>query len=285
MAGLPPKLIGAGFMLLWAISISTAMTLAKHLSPDVHNLVVMFMRFFFGLLFFSPFVVRAGIKGFHTSRPLLQMIRVVCSCAAVGCTYYAYRHLPLALATSIGMTGPLFTTLLAMLILKDKVSFSKWACIFVGYLGVLVMVRPHELEVNLAVWIELLANLFAAFSIIGVKVLSRTDSVLTIMLYTNTVTTLLTGLLVYWVWLTPSLHDFLLLIAIGGFGVFSQFSATSALKYADPSYLAPFEYTRMCFAIPVGYFLFAELPTLWMLAGTLMIIGGTYALTRLELNS
>ena len=271
-------------MLLWALSISTAMTLAKQLSPDVHSLVVLFMRFFFGLLFFSPFVVRAGIKGFHTSRPLFQIARVFFAGSAIACTYYAYRNLPLALATSIGMTGPLFTTLLSMLLLKDNVSIGKWACILFGYLGVVVMVRPHELEVNMAVWIELLANLCAALSIITVKILSRTDSVLTIMLYTNTVTTFIAGLLVYWVWSPPSFHDFLLLVAIGGFGVFSQFSATSALRYANPSYLAPFEYTRMCFAVPVGYFLFSEEPTLWMLFGTLMIIGATYGLTRLELK-
>lgn len=281
---LPPKLIGAGFMLLWALSISMAMTLAKKLSPEVPTLVVLFMRLFFGFLFFSPFMVRAGVKGFHTARPLLQLARVCFTGTALICTYYAYRNLPLALATSIGMTGPLFTTLFAMLLLRDHVTVGKWACIFFGYLGVLVMVRPHELEVNMAVWIELLANVCAALSSITVKVLSRTDSVLTIMLYTNTVTTFVAGILVYWVWVTPSLPDSLLLVAVGGFGLLSQYGATSALRYANPSYLAPFEYTRMCFAIPVGYSLFHEEPTLWVLGGSAMIIAATYSLTRLELE-
>src|SRR5690349_13039726 len=121
---LPPKLTGATFMLLWALSFSTAMAFAKTLSSEVDSVVVLFMRYFFGLIFFSPFLIKAGIKGFVTSRPLLHLIRVLTLGITVGCTYFAYRNLPLALATSIGMTGPLFTTVLAMLLLKDHVSLA-----------------------------------------------------------------------------------------------------------------------------------------------------------------
>jgi drug/metabolite transporter (DMT)-like permease len=280
-----PKLIGATFMLLWALSFSTAMAFAKTLSPDVNSLIILFMRYFFGLIFFSPFVFSAGLKGFKTSRPVLHITRVLFVGASMACTYYAYRNLPLALATSIGMTGPLFTTLLSMALLKDSVSLPKWGLILFGYLGVIVMVRPHEMTVGLGVWVELLANLFAALSIICVKLLSRTESTLTIMLYANTVTTFIAGLLALTVWETPSSYDLTALVLIGGLGVFSQFCSVTALRYANPSYLAPFEYTRMCFAIPVGYIIFHETPTLWTLAGTFMIIGATYWLTRLELNA
>lgn len=282
---LPPKLVGVSFMLMWALSISTAMALAKTLSPEVDNVILLFMRYFFGLVFFSPFILQAGFKGFVTSRPLLHFIRVVCVGAATTCTYYAYRHLPLALATSIGMTGPLFTTVLSMMLLKDSVSLPKWGLILFGYLGVLVMVRPHELTIDAAVWIELLANVFAALSIICVKLLSRTDSTFTIMLYMNTATTLIAGLVALGVWRAPSSTDLITLVAIGGCGVFSQYCSVTALRYANPSFLAPFEYTRMCFAIPVGYLLFKEIPTLWILFGSLMIIGATYGLTRLELST
>lgn len=283
--GVSPKLIGAGFMLLWALSFSSAMAFAKTLSPEIDNVIVIFMRYFFGLIFFSPFVIQAGFKGFITSRPFLHVIRVACLGLAMGCTYYAYRNLPLALATSIGMTAPLFTTILSMLLLKDSVSLRKWLFIIFGYLGVLVMVRPHELPVSLAVWVEFLANLFAALSIICVKILSRTERTVTIMLYANTITTFIAGILALSFWKTPENSDLMALMAIGGIGVFSQFCSVSALKFANPSYLAPFEYTRMCFAIPVGYLFFQELPTLWTIVGSVMIIGATYGLTRLEVSS
>jgi drug/metabolite transporter (DMT)-like permease len=283
--GVSPKLMGAGFMLLWALSFSSAMAVAKTLSPDIHSIMVIFMRYVFGLIFFSPFVFQTGFQGFKTSRPLLHFTRIICMIIAMGCTYFAYRNLPLALATSIGMTGPLFTTVLAMLLLKDSVSLPKWVLIIFGYLGVLVMVQPHEMPISVGVWVELLANLFAALTIICVKLLSRTESTLTLMLYANTATTFIVGILALTIWQTPSTADFFTLAAVGGLGVLSQFSYVSALKCASPSYLAPFEYTRMCFAIPVGYAFFQEVPTLWMILGSLMIIGATYGLTRLELST
>lgn len=277
-----PKLMGAIFMLLWALSFSTAMAFAKTLSSEVDSVVVLFMRYFFGLIFFSPFIMKAGVRGFITSRPLLHITRVITLGTTVGCTYFAYRNLPLALATSIGMTGPLFTTVLAMILLKDDVSFTKWCLILLGYTGVIVAVRPHEMGISIGVWVALMANLFAAFSIICAKLLTRTESTFTIMLYANTATTFIAGLVAITFWKTPSAPDLLSLIAVGGFGVLSQYCNVTALKFANPSFLAPFEYTRICFAIPVGFIFFEEVPNIWVILGSVIIIAATYGLTRVE---
>jgi len=277
-----PKLMGAIFMLLWALTFSTAMAFAKTLSPEVDSVIVLFMRYFFGLVFFSPFIIRAGTKGFMTSRPVLHLIRVTTLGVAVGCTYFAYRNLPLALATSIGMTGPLFTTVLAMLLLKDNVSLGKWALILIGYVGVIVTVRPHEMSISVGVWAALMANLFASVSIICVKLLTRTESTFTMMLYANTATTFIAGLIALMLWKTPAPSDLLALVAVGGFGVLSQYCSVTAMRHANPSFLAPFEYTRICFAIPVGFIFFDEIPNIWVILGSLIIIGSTYGLTRVE---
>lgn len=279
---LPPKFIGAGFMLLWALSFSTAMAFAKTLSQEVDSFIVLFMRYFIGLVFFTPFIINVGFKGFMTKRPFLHCVRVLALGSAVACTYFAYRNLPLALATSIGMTGPLFTTLLAILILKERVSLKKWAFILLGYSGVLIAVRPHEMAISIGVWASLMANILAALSNICIKVLTRTERTFTLMLYANTATTFIAGLVAIMVWKTPELPDLLSLIAVGGFGVFSQYCNISALRYANPSFLAPFEYTRICFAIPVGYIFFNEIPHLHVILGSLIIITATYGLVRLE---
>jgi drug/metabolite transporter (DMT)-like permease len=240
------------------------------------------MRYFFGLVFFTPFIIRACTKGFVTSRPLLHLIRVITLGTAVACTYFAYRNLPLALATSIGMTGPLFTTVLAMLLLKDRVSLAKWSLILLGYAGVIVSVRPHEMAISIGVWSALAANLFAATSMICVKLLTRTESTFTLMLYANTATTFIAGLVAIVLWKTPEFWDVMSLIAVGGFGVLSQYCNVTALRYANPSFLAPFEYTRICFAIPVGYIFFNEIPNVWVILGSMIIIAATYGLTRVE---
>ena len=272
-------------MLLWALSFSTIMSLAKALSPDLNSVVILFLRYLFGFICFVPFLIKTGSMAFYTTRPILHFIRVCCLVIAMICSYYAYRHLPLVLATSVGMTGPLFTTMLAMLLLKDPVSLSKWGVIILGYLGVLVMVRPHDMSFDIGVGVALLANLFAGFAIIAIKQLSRTESTATLMIYINTFTTIIAGILVIAVWETPSSHDFTLLMMIGALGLLSQYALVTAMKHANPSYLAPFEYMRMCFAIPVGYFFFEEIPTFWVLLGSVIIIAATYALTRLELKT
>lgn len=280
----PPKLIGAGFMLGWALFFSTAMAFAKTLNHEVHSLVILFMRCLFGFMIFSPFVMKAGVAAFKTSRPFLQVLRVLFTCSAMACTYYAYRNLPLATATSIGMTGPLFTTMLAMLILREDVSWQKWMIILLGYCGVLIIVRPYELEIAPAVWVEVLANIFAACTIICVKLLSKTEKTITIMTYSTSAALIVSAIAVIGVWKMPSYDDLLALVVIGALGVLSQFCSVTALKFANPSYLSPFEYTRLCFAIPVGFFCFGETPDVWVLVGSLVIILSTTLLTQIEMK-
>lgn len=281
---MPPKLVGAMFMLLWALAFSTAMSLAKTLSPDTPSLVIVFLRCLFGLMFFMPVAILNKRTSFQTKRPILHFMRIVFVCSSMACTYYAYRHLPLGLATSLGMTAPLITAMMAIIVLGDHVSWKKWLIIVLGYSGVLIMVRPDAGEISPAVWIEILANVLAACSILTVKVMTRTESTLTIMLYANVATTALAGFAVLTVWELPKYDDVIALVAIGGLGVFSHYCSATALRYAKPSFLGPFEYTRMCFAIPVGYVFFDEMPTWSMLVGSLVIIAATTLLTRLELG-
>lgn len=282
----PQKLVGAGFMLAWAASFSSAMACAKSLDPCIHTFMIFFMKSLFGLALFSPFLLNSGLGELKTSRPLLQAMRCLSLCIASACTYYTYRHLPLGMATSIGMTGPLFTALLSILILKDSVSFRKWMLILLGYSGVILIVRPHALVIETGVWTALVANLCAAGAIVSVKILSRTESTLSIMAYANIATTLVGAIAVFFVWDgLPSLKDTLILVIVGGLAVISQFCSVTALRYANPSFLAPFEYTRLCFAIVIGLFFFAEIPSFWVLLGSGVIITATYLITRLELHA
>ncbi len=276
-----PKLFGALLMLLYALSFSISMVFLKILSPDVNSFIVLFVRSLFGFFFFAPFILKVGIKGFITSQIALHTTRILCVILSMLCTFYAYRNLPLTIATSIGMTSPLFTVMISTILLKDKVSLSKWFLIILGYFGVIVIIRPHEIFVNTAIYVALIANFFTAFSIICVKLLSRTESIFTIMLYSNTVTLLISSFLACSVWTLPSFNDLMILIIVGGLGVVSQFCAITALKYTNPSFSAPFEYVSLCFAIVIGFIFFDEIPAFWIILGSIIIIVATYGLTLL----
>ena len=279
------KLRGIAWSLFSSLCFTTGMSLAKLLDPSVKGAVLVFFRCLFGLILFLPFLLKEGGDNLKTKRPYLHVLRAVFSCSAIACTYYGYRNLPLAMATSIGFTAPLMITALAILVLKEVVTIKKWVLIIIGYAGVLVIVHPSNFVFNNAVYILLLANLFASSSVICGKKLTATESTNSMMFYVNVISTLLSGGAAYFLWITPSAHDLIVLIFLGLMGVTGQFCYIRSLQNANPSFLAPFEYSRLIIAIPVGFVLFNELPTPWTLLGGGIIIAATLLVTRMELSS
>lgn len=273
---------GVFWAISWAFVFSGTMSIAKLLSKDVHIVVLVFMRLTFGLVFFAPFLFHEKIQNIKTKRLPLHLLRFVFTSGALVCTYYAYRNLPLAFATSIGFSGPFITIVFAILILGDKVSWEKWAAVLMGYVGVIVMVRPGFVVFDAAIGIALMANIFASCALIAVKKLSSTENTLQIMFYPNIASFLLFGILALYYWETPSPRDLKLLILLGGAGTFSQFCYVQALKKSKASFVAPFEYTRLVFAIPVGFLLFSELPDFWTLIGSFIIVASNLALIALD---
>jgi len=270
------------WMFLWSASITTAMSFAKLLDLETSGFVLVFLRCSFGFLFTLPFVVSSGVKAFKTQRHPLHLLRVCFNCSALACTYYAYRHLPLAEASAIGLTEPLLTTLMAALILKDKVTPGKWLTIICGYLGVLIIANPQNFVVNHALWVLLFANFSASASLICTKKLSNSESTVLILTYTNIVSVLFTGLIALPYWKAPSGRDVWIMICVGLFGIISQLSYVRALKLGSPAFLSPLEYMRFVIAIPVGFFLFKEALTFSTILGGCLIILATYGLTYLE---
>ncbi len=272
-------------MILWSFCFSIVMTLAKKISPEISGATLIFCRLSIGLAFAMPLFIGQGIQiiiktqfiGFH-------LIRAVIVTCAMGCTYYAYRNLPMAEAASIGQTGPLFTTLLAVLILREKMTLSKWLAMVVGYAGVLFIVKPGTGELNIAVLVALAANLLAGMAIIIAKKVSSIDSSSTILFYGTVGTLILTSIQVLFSWQTPSTIDSIYLIFIGASGMFSQYCYLQALKYAPASFVTPFEYIRLCVTIPIGIVVFNEMPDLYSLLGSLIIVGSIIYLVREQIG-
>ncbi len=267
------------WMLAWSASFTSIMSLVKFLSADISIFMILFLRLLFGFMFFIPFVIKEGIKIGYTKRLPLHFFRVMLFCGALFCTYYAYSHLPIAFATSIGFTAPMMTAVLSMLLLRDKVEWYKWVLISIGYLGVLIMVRPGEFTFDPVIIVALLANLFASCTMIVVRKLSTTESTASMMFYSQSISLVIWAVLAIIFWQTPVMNDILLLCVIGAFGVFSQFCYTHALQTNSPSMVAPFEYTRLIFAVPIGLMLFNEVPTVWTIGGSIVIIFSNFLLT------
>ncbi len=268
------------WIILWSSMFSLAMAMAKTLDGSVNQVSLIFSRSLVGSLVAMPLFMRVGFKvHFATTRLGLHILRILFVTIAMGCTYYAYRHLPIAYAAAIGQTGPLFTTVLAIFLLRESVNISKWMALALGYGGVMIMVRPTGGDLAPSVLVALMANLSAGLAIICAKSLTRTDSSETVLFYATFGVLVVSGVSAIWFWESPQPDDLWRLAVIGVAGVLSQYCYINALKRAPASFVTPFEYTRLCMSIPIGYFMFSEVPDIWTVLGSLVIIVAVVWLT------
>lgn len=268
------------WIILWSSMFSLAMAMAKTLDGSVNQVSLIFSRSLVGSLVAMPLFMRVGFKvHFATTRLGLHILRILFVTIAMGCTYYAYRHLPIAYAAAIGQTGPLFTTVLAIFLLRESVNISKWMALALGYGGVMIMVRPTGGDLAPSVLVALMANLSAGLAIICAKSLTRTDSSETVLFYATFGVLVVSGVSAIWFWESPQPDDLWRLAVIGVAGVLSQYCYINALKRAPASFVTPFEYTRLCMSIPIGYFMFSEVPDMWTVLGSLVIIVAVVWLT------
>lgn len=284
------SLLAAVLATFSALLLSTSMLLARTLSPAIPTPLVVFIKSCCGLGVLIPLLVQSKLQMLSTNKIHLHLLRVILSASSMLCTYYAYRNLPTVVATAIGMTGALFVTILARIILAEKIRPLKWLLISIGYLGViLVIAKPTSISYTLsisyfAVCSAILANIFAASCVIVTKLLSHHDTPTTIVTYSNLGVTLIYLMLSYnnlSIITTISTKDIITLFSIGILVVIAHICSVSAVKHTSPAFTAPFEYTRIVFAAIVGVTLFNEPLTLLVIIGSSMIILSAYLLNFL----
>lgn len=268
--------------IIGVLSLSVSMSIAKQLDASIPTVMVVFVRSGFGLLFFIPILIKERSSLSRINNIPLHIIRVTLAVLAMLCTYYTYRNLPIAFATSIGMTSPIFTTALSGLILKEVIGYKKWGLVILGYIGALIVIKPTSFILDAAIITALLANLLAATCIIIIKILSKKNSIVTIMLVGNvgifTVSFLMS--LVQWHPLTA--YDMGLLSLTGALGIITQLCLNIVIKRTSPSFVAPFEYSRMLFATVIGFVVFNEIPAISTIIGVSIIIASTYTMLLLK---
>jgi len=283
------------FVLMNCLSFTSSMTINKLINPALPTPLRVFIRAIFGFCFFSPLLFKYGVKVLCTKYAKLHFIRISTMTLAMGVTYFTYTNLPFSVAIAIGFTGPIFTAVLAYFMLKDKLKLSQWIAIFVGYLGVLIIVNP-EGQANHAIYLAIVGNILTGMSLIFTKKLTKVDSNTTIILLGNLgiiLTTFLWSILhwlgsiyaknyIHLTWIWPSTSDLKLLLAMGFLGVLSQAFYINALKCASPSFLSPFEYSRLVIAIPIGLLLGEPLPGMHEWIGVAIIISSTAYITWKE---
>ena len=270
---LAPATLGALLMIAAALAFSIMTAMIRKVGEELPAIEIAFLRILFGTLFLVPFFVSNGLKAFHTTRLHLQGLRGVFGFVGMVSWFTAITLIPLAQAVALNFTAPLFTTIIAAIVLHEIVRVRRWSATIVGFIGALIVLRPGFVPLSFGAGLAILSALAFAINLVLLRVMGRTERPMTTVAYTAVIQIPLTGIPAALIWVTPSWQALALCTAIGGLGTLGHFCLTRALALGEASALVPLDFIRMPFIIIIGYLFFAELPDIWTVIGALVIIG------------
>ena len=272
---------GIASMLLAVMVFSTMDAFIKWLAPTYPVMEIVFFRSLFGLVPLLPMIMRQGRAAIRTQRPFGQTLRALAGLGATVCFFHAYRYLPLADVFGIAFAAPLFVTALSVPLLGERVGIRRWSAVSVGFLGVLIMVRPDSGIADPATLLTLVGTLCYSLTLIFIRNLGKTEPAASIVFYATCTNTVASALTLPFAWLTPDWPDLSLLVLIGLMGGVGQLAITRAFRLAPAAVVAPFDYTALPYAAALGYLIWGDAPEPIFLLGALIVIGsGLYILHR-----
>ena len=252
---------------------------------DVHPVEMVFWRSLFAFVFLVPIVLRQGLGKLRTRRPGLQIVRGVFQAGAMILFWWSLTLIPLAKATAILFSGPIFASFGAVFLLGERSRPRRWLAICGGLAGTLIIVRPGAGTVGFGVLIAVAAAVMFAASKLCIKVLARTDSTTTIVAYMAITVTPITLIPALFVWTWPPLEFYLWILVVAGLGTVAHYFLTQSYRVGELTAVEGVSYTRLIWAALLGYFVFDEIPEIWTWAGSAVIIASAWILASGEAKS
>jgi len=281
--GLSPNHRGALWMLAAGLGFTLNGVLVKALGQQgLDAYQIAFFRAVVGLVAVLPFLWWIGFARLRTRHPWVHAFRVIFGAGAMVCGFYALTRLPLADVTALGFTTPLFATVLAVVFLREPVRWRRWTATALGFLGVVIMVRPGAGAFDPAAVVALGMAFGIAAALVLVKRLPAAESQIAMLFYFGLGSVAITAGPAAAVWQPPSGPQVLLLIVMGLLGLGSQAMMIRAFRIGEASFVAPFDYGKLLAAGLLGFLVFAEVPDLWTLTGAAIIVGATLYIARRE---
>lgn len=275
--------MGGFWVLVSCAGFSIMAALVKTLGDSLDSFQVVFFRCVVGFVIMVPLALRSGGLGaLKTQAMPMHVARALAGFAAMSCGFYAFTHLPLATATAITFTKPLFLVLIAALFLGEIVRWRRWTATLIGFVGVLIILRPGTTELDPAMVVALGQALFIATALALIRGMPKSESNLTVLLYFAVLSTALSLGPAILVWQTPTLKELSIALAMGVIGVGAQAALVQGYRIGEASLLAPLDYTRLLFATAIGFVAFAEIPDFWTFAGAGVIVVSTIYIAHRE---
>lgn len=280
LTGLPPDIRGALWMIAAAACFAGMAGGIRVVASHLHPFEIAFFRSFFGLVWMLPWILRVGVRALRTRKLGLYILRSVTSGGSMLAQFTAVAFMPLADAIALNFTYPLFAIIAAALMLGERVGRARWIATGIGFLGVIVIVRPGFQALTWIYFLPLLAAAFSAWSTVSIKQLSVTESANAIVTYMTLLMTPMLLVPALFVWTTPDLEALLWLLMIGAFGTLGHLTLTRAFAVTEASAVTPFDFFRLPFVAAVGFLAFGEIPDIWTWLGAGVIVAAAVRLAR-----
>jgi len=267
-------------VLVSSLAFASVAALIKHLAVAMPTEMTVFFRNCFGLLALTPLLLRGGVS-LKTEHPRWLIGRALFGVTAMYCFFYALGKLPLADAVLLNYTAPIFTPLIALLWLHERVPTNvRWA-IAVGFVGVLLILKPGHDLFTPATLVGLASGLFAAFAMTSIRRMAQTEPPLRIVFYFAVVATGVSALPLPWAWRNVAWIDLVPLVGIGVLASIGQLFLTKAYTLAPAARVGALTYATVVFAAVLGWLFWDETLDTFSLGGALLVgLGGALAMRR-----
>lgn len=270
------------WMIVTAVSFGAMVGTVRYLSAEMDVLVLSFWRNVFAALAVVPWLIGAGFGELKTRRLGLYTVRSAIFVASTISLFMAVAVLPLAEATALSFTAPLFATVLAVWLLKENVTPGRWAAVAVGFAGVLIILRPGIAAFDPIALVVLFSAATFAGTVVTGKMLAATERSAPTVFYLSALAVPLSLLPALFVWHWPDPQQWAWLVLLGVLASVNMYGVQRALRIGDASQTTPFDFLRLPCSALVGYLAFAEQPDVWTWIGAAVILASAFVIARSE---
>ena len=267
---------GIFWMCMATLISSIAGGMVRSLDGEIPVIQLVLCRNIVALCVLVPVMRRLGAGLPHRRQLPIYVFRVLFTLGGMACLFFALGRMPIADVYALQYTTPLFTILLAVVILKQRADMQSWIACFVGFAGALIVMRPGIIEITLASAAALCCAFMYAGSNTTIKLLARRDNPEAITLWTNLFMLPLSLIPSLFLWVQPTTGQWPVIIGIAVVSAIGGYCFTRSVSAADARIVQPFQFSRMIFATAIGFVMFSEFPDFWTWVGAAVIFGASY---------
>ena len=251
-------------------------------SETLHTLEIVFFRNALALVFFFPFIAKNGLAVLNSKRKKLYGARALINVTGMAAGFAALTMIPLAEATALSFTAPLFATFAAAIIFGEIIRIRRIIALMLGFLGMLFILQPGVNEISTGSILAIINAVTIAITVLIVKKLTNTERPEIIVIYMALFQTPLALIPAIFFWKWPDLMTWVWLIALATAGTLGHLFYTKAIQLAEVSQMQPIEFIRLPIVAGLAFILFGEIPTFWTWVGGAIIFSATAYVTHRE---